>query len=73
VAGAGSVCHVPWPADKKAIDIGSFYADSSRFKETVGWTPRVSLRAGLTQTIAYYRAHLEHYVDEPAPTPSSVA
>ena len=29
VAGAGSVRHVPWPADKKAIDIGSFYADST--------------------------------------------
>jgi UDP-glucose 4-epimerase len=73
VAGAGSVRHVPWPAEKKAIDIGSFYADSSRFRHTVGWTPRVSLRAGLTQTIEYYRANLEHYLDEPAPTPSSVA
>jgi UDP-glucose 4-epimerase len=73
VAGAGTVRHVPWPAEKKAIDIGSFYADSSRFRETVGWTPRVSLRAGLAKTIDYYRAHLEHYLDEPAQTPSSIA
>jgi UDP-glucose 4-epimerase len=73
VAGAGSVRHVPWPEDKKAIDIGSFYADSSRFHRTVGWAPRVPLRAGLTQTIEYYRKHLEHYLDEPAPTPFSVA
>ena len=33
VAGAGSVRHVPWPEEKKAIDIGSFYADSSRFRQ----------------------------------------
>ena len=73
VAGAGSVRHVPWPADKKAIDIGSFYADSTRFKETVGWAPSVPLRTGLTRTIEYYRKHLEHYLDEQTPTPSTVA
>jgi UDP-glucose 4-epimerase len=73
VAGAGSVRHVPWPAEKKAIDIGSFYADSSRFKQVVGWSPRVPLRAGLTQTIEYYRKHLEHYLDEPAPAPTTAA
>ncbi|HTL01802.1 MAG TPA: NAD-dependent epimerase/dehydratase family protein [Vicinamibacterales bacterium] len=73
VAGAGSVRHVPWPADKKAIDIGSFYADSTRFKEMVGWTPSVPLRTGLTRTIEYYRKHLEHYLDEQTPTPSTVA
>ena len=73
VAKAGSVRYVAWPPEKKVIDIGSFYADSSRFRAAVGWQPRVSLRAGLTRTIEYYRAHLEHYLDEPAPTPSNVA
>ena len=33
LAGRGSYRFVEWPADKKAIDIGSFYADSSRFRE----------------------------------------
>jgi UDP-glucose 4-epimerase len=64
VAGSGSYRFVDWPPEKKAIDIGSFYADSSRFKETAGWAPRVSLREGLSRTLAYYRAHLEHYVDQ---------
>ena len=64
---------VPWPPDKKAIDIGSFYAESSRFRAAVGGRPTVSLRAGLARTIEYYRVHLEHYLDEPAPTPSNVA
>jgi UDP-glucose 4-epimerase len=69
VAGAGTVRHVPWPAEKKAIDIGSFYADSTRFKQAVGWRPIVCLRDGLTTTIDYYRANLRHYLDDEAPAP----
>jgi len=67
VAGAGSVRFVEWPPEKKRIDIGSFYSDSSKFQQTVGWTPRFGLREGLTRTIAYYREHMSHYVDEPWP------
>ncbi len=73
VAGAGRVRHVPWPADKKAIDIGSFWADSSRFRSTVGWEPRVALRTGFARTLAYYRAHAGEYLDDPARSPSPVA
>ena len=68
VAGAGSVCHVPWPPEKKVIDIGSFYADSTRFQETVGWQPRVALRTGFTRTLEYYRAHADEYIGDDAPT-----
>ena len=32
VAGAGRARYVAWPPEKKVIDIGSFYADSSRFR-----------------------------------------
>jgi UDP-glucose 4-epimerase len=73
VAGGGRARYVTWPPEKKVIDIGSFYADSSRFRQAVGWQPRVSLRAGLTKTIEYYRAHLSAYLDEPSPAPSTVA
>ena len=63
VAGTGRVEFIPWPSEKKAIDIGSFYSDSSKFHNTTGWTPTVSLRDGLTRTLGYYRAHLSQYVD----------
>jgi UDP-glucose 4-epimerase len=63
VAGTGSARHVEWPAEKKAIDIGSFYADSAKFRAATGWQPRVPLREGLARTVAYYRAHLPHYLD----------
>ena len=39
-----------WPPDKKVIDIGSFYADSTRFMKATGWKPAVSLADGLTRT-----------------------
>jgi UDP-glucose 4-epimerase len=64
-AGTGRMRFVEWPPEKKVIDIGSFYADSSKLRATVGWTPRVPLAEGLRRTIEYYRAHLPHYVDDP--------
>ena len=63
VAGSGRVEYVEWPADKKAIDIGSFYADSTKFKRATGWSPAVSVREGLGRTVAFYRQHLDRYVD----------
>jgi UDP-glucose 4-epimerase len=65
-AGAGRYRMVEWPPDKKAIDIGDFYADSSRLTATVGWRSTTSLAQGLARTLAFYRDHLEHYVP---PTP----
>jgi UDP-glucose 4-epimerase len=64
-AGSGAVRYVEWPAEQKAIDIGSFYADSTKFTRITGWTPTVSLGDGLARTVAFYREHLHHYV-EPA-------
>ncbi len=63
VAGTGRVTYVQWPEDKKRIDIGSFYSDSSKFRRTTNWQPSVTLREGFGRTIAYYRAHLAHYLE----------
>jgi UDP-glucose 4-epimerase len=67
-SGRGSVRFVDWPADKKQIDIGSFYTDSAKFERTTGWRPTVGLQDGLTRALAYYRAHAAHYT---APDPGS--
>ena len=64
-AGTGAYRLVEWPPEKKAIDIGSFYADSTRFRETTGWEPATTLRDGLARTIAYYRR-------APAPLPGVI-
>lgn len=60
--GAGSYKLVPFPEEKKKIDIGDFYADFSKITETLGWRPRVTLGEGLARTIDYYRAHMDKYL-----------
>jgi len=65
VSGTGSVAYVDWPAEKQRIDIGSFYSDSSKFRRTVGWQPRIDLRTGLDRTVAFYRQHLDRYIGDP--------
>jgi UDP-glucose 4-epimerase len=71
VAGSGSVQYVDWPPEKKAIDIGSFYADSTKFTRATGWSPSVSLEDGLGRTVAFYRQHFPHYVTaSPGPEPA---
>ena len=62
VAGAGSWTIVPFPAERKRIDIGDFYADTARIRKALGWEPKVPLRQGLAETIAWYRKHKEHYL-----------
>jgi len=62
IAGAGRVECVAWPADKKAIDIGSFYADSTKLAAATGWAPSVSLPDGLRRAVEFYRANLPHYL-----------
>jgi UDP-glucose 4-epimerase len=61
-AGSGRCRLVDWPPEKKAIDIGDFYADSSLIRRTLGWQPTVTLRDGLARTLSYYRAHMARYV-----------
>lgn len=52
---------VPFPPDKKRIDIGDYYGDYSKIEESLGWKPRVGFKEGLAKTIAYYREHKECY------------
>jgi UDP-glucose 4-epimerase len=59
--GAGSYRAVPFPEDRKVIDIGDFYADFTKIEKELGWRPQVKLRDGLKQTLAYYRKHGAKY------------
>jgi UDP-glucose 4-epimerase len=68
LAGSGSVRYVEWPPEKKRIDIGSFYSDSTKFNRATGWTPAVGLREGLQRTVDFYRAHMDQYVGAPQET-----
>jgi UDP-glucose 4-epimerase len=62
ITGQGSVRLVPFPPERKAIDIGDFYAKADKVRAALGWSSQVPLREGLTRTLDYYRRHREHYL-----------
>jgi UDP-glucose 4-epimerase len=61
IHGSGSYELVPFPAERRAIDIGSYYSDHSRIRERLGWKPAVELTDGIERTLEYYGAHRKHY------------
>jgi UDP-glucose 4-epimerase len=61
-AGSGSIETVPWPHDRDAIDIGSYYGDSSKAKRLLGWEPRTPFAEGIAKTIEFYRSYRSRYL-----------
>ncbi|WP_295438007.1 NAD-dependent epimerase/dehydratase family protein [uncultured Thiodictyon sp.] len=60
--GGGTYSSRDFPADRKRIDIGDYYADYGLIRTELGWAPRVGLEEGLGRTLRYYREHLERYL-----------
>lgn len=60
----GSYELVPFPEERKAIDIGDYYSNFSLITAELGWTPQVNLRHGLLKTLEYYSKHRSAYWDE---------
>jgi dTDP-glucose 4,6-dehydratase/UDP-glucose 4-epimerase len=54
---------VPFPPERKAIDIGNYYSDYSKVEAELGWQPKIGLRQGLMTSLAYYDKHQQQYWD----------
>jgi nucleoside-diphosphate-sugar epimerase len=54
---------VPFPEERKRIDIGNFYNDYGKIHQRLGWEPRIDLKEGLTRSVVFYREHIQHYLD----------
>ena len=54
---------VPFPAERKVIDIGNYYADYKKIKSKLGWQPKESLKDGLKLTIDFYKKFQKNYWD----------
>jgi UDP-glucose 4-epimerase len=59
--GEGELQMIPFPAERKAIDIGNYYSDFSRIRAELGWAPKVRLEEGLQRTLRYYAEHGSRY------------
>jgi UDP-glucose 4-epimerase len=52
---------VPFPDERRSIDIGDYYADDRKIRERLGWEPRVGLEEGIARSLDYYREHGASY------------
>jgi len=62
VHGRGEYEVIPFPEDRKPIDIGDYYADYSKIRDALNWNPRHGLEQGLTTTLQYYYQFIHEYL-----------
>jgi UDP-glucose 4-epimerase len=60
--GGGSFAKHEFPAERRRIDIGDYYADDALFRRLTGWRHTVPLAEGLRRSLAYFRGNIAHYV-----------
>ena len=53
---------IPFPEDRKAIDVGDFICDYSAFRDQFGWEPKVSFEDGIQRSLEYFQGDIEHYI-----------
>jgi len=62
VHGKGEYEVIPFPEDRRPIDIGDYYADYSKIRTALNWNPHLSLEAGLAGTLQYYYQFIREYL-----------
>jgi nucleoside-diphosphate-sugar epimerase len=62
VTGRGSLRLVPFPEEKRRIDVGSVACDFSVLRAATGWVPTTSLREGVERTVEFYAPRLHEYL-----------
>lgn len=53
---------IPFPDDKKKIDLGSTQCDFSKIRNALGWAPKMNAKEGLKEMVAFYNQHIGQYL-----------
>jgi UDP-glucose 4-epimerase len=61
INGHGTYDIVPFPEDRKMIDIGDYYGDYRKIRSRLCWRPLTPFGEGLRKTLAFYHQHATHY------------
>jgi UDP-glucose 4-epimerase len=62
LSGGSQIEVVPFPAERKKIDIGDFYSDARKIERVLGWKSRTPFFTGLERTMEYYRKNKDRYL-----------
>ena len=49
---------IPFPQDRKAIDVGDFICDYSAFSNSFGWQPKITFEKGISKTLDFFKKEL---------------
>ena len=52
---------IPFPVERKSIDIGDYCSDYSLIHNELGFEPKVDLKEGLKRSLDYYKINHHHY------------
>ncbi len=63
INGSGEYELVPFPDERKKIDIGDFYTNYKKIAKELGWEPKILLREGLKRTFEFYQQYGKYYWD----------
>ena len=58
----GSYKIVPFPPERKAIDIGNYYGNYKLANKLLNWEPKIKLKEGLKKTLSYYKKAYHMYI-----------
>lgn len=61
IYGKGNYEMVPFPDDRKKIEIGDYVADYSKLTRDVGWKPKVKIEDGIKKTLLFYEKNKKYY------------
>src|SRR3989344_3385303 len=61
ILGRGRWATLPFPKERKNIEIGDYIANIGKIKKELGWKPKTSLDEGIVKTVDYYKQFQKHY------------
>jgi len=64
VNGKGTYDIVPFPSERKVIDIGDYYGDYRKIRSKLNWKPKTTLPEGLKKTLDYFHQYAKFYWDD---------
>jgi UDP-glucose 4-epimerase len=62
LSGRSEIKVVPFPEERKKIDIGDFYSDARKIERVLGWKSSTPLLDGLVRTLDFYRENKDRYL-----------